>query len=114
MSNIYYEDIFITEKKGLYKLARSKNLFPPEKDFYNNYYLLATSQMIVSRDIAFMISREEYDKIIETNFDEKYITNVINKQSHFANVIHKPQKELDEMLNDDNQNTEEKENNYTK
>lgn len=115
--SVYYEDINITKENGLYKLAKQKKEYPPEKEILNEYYLIAANQGAVAiHDIIFTVRKNEYNELMESNINGELATKIINKYipRGLEYVIHKPQKELDEMLNDDNQNTEEKENNYTK
>ncbi len=92
MDDMYYEDVVITNEKGLYKLAKSKTVLPPELEKYNGYYLITNNQSAAANDIVFRLSKDEYDYIIKSNFNELFISNIMNKQFVLHYIIHKPEK----------------------
>ena len=51
------------------------------------YYLITNNQLAAANDIVFRLSKSEYDYIIESNFDEKFITKIMNEQIGFQYII---------------------------
>ena len=91
-----YNSITILKDLGLYKVARDKKVYPPERDFLNCYYIITNGQQVVAGDIAFLIEKEEYQNLIKSNYDERLISKYIGDGRHFESVTNEPE----EMPND--------------